>query len=77
MERAPNRPHSKYQPVYPILRINIPFDERHPTDTATVVEVLTSQESAKAEVARLNRVNAEKSCTYFYCTCRLVELTVD
>ena len=73
MERAPDRPHSKYPHVYPIVRINTPVDESHPTNTITVVKVLTSQAAADAEVSRLNQVNAGKRCMYFWCTSRLIE----
>jgi len=74
MLRAPDQPHSKYPHVYPIVRINTPFDQAYPTNTATVVKVLTSQAAAEAEVTRLNQINADKSCTYFYCTSKLIEL---
>jgi hypothetical protein len=43
----------------------------YPTNTFTVVKVLMSQAEAEAEVARLNQVNAGKSCVYLYCTSRL------
>ena len=32
-----------------------------------------TQAEAEAEVSRLSRVNAAKSCVYLYCTSRLVE----
>lgn len=65
MQRAPDRPHSKYRHVYPIVRIDTPFDPVYPTNTVTVVRVLTSQTSAETEVSRLNQINADKSCAYF------------
>ena len=68
VERAPDRPHSKSKHVYPIVRIDMPFDHAHPTNTVTVVKVLTSQTAAEKEVSRLNEINADKSCVYFYCT---------
>lgn len=73
MNRAPERPHSRFRHVYPIARIDIPFDQAYPTNTFTVVKVLMSQAEAEAEVSRLNQVNAGKSCVYLYCTSRLVE----
>jgi hypothetical protein len=72
MQRAPDRPHSKHRHVYPILRIDKPFDEAYPTNTLSVVKVLTSQTAAETEVSRLNTINANKSCVYFYDTSRLV-----
>jgi len=73
MRRAPDLPHSKYQHVYPIVRIDTPLQQSAPEDKITVVKVLTSQGAAEAEVSRLNQINVEKSCTYFYCTSRLIE----
>jgi hypothetical protein len=35
--------------------------------------VLTSETAVETEVSRLNQINADKSCRYFYCTSRLVE----
>ena len=77
MERAPDRPHSKYPHVYPIVRIDTPIGESDPTNKITVVKVLTSQGGADAEVSRLNQINAGKSCKYFWCTSRLIEETED
>jgi hypothetical protein len=73
MERAPDTPHSKYPHVYPIVRIDTPIYQADPTSSITVVKVLTSQVAAEAEVSRLNQVNADKSCLYFYSTSKLIE----
>ena len=73
MERAPDRPHSKYPHVYPIVRIDTPIGQSDPKNKITVVKVLTSQGAAEAEVSRLNRINSGKSCTYFWCPSRLIE----
>jgi hypothetical protein len=59
--------------VYPIVRIDTPFNEAYPTNTLAVVKVLTSQADAEVEVSRLNQLNADKSCVYLYCTSRLIE----
>lgn len=40
--------------------------------TITVKEVLLSQERAEAEVERLNKINSEKGCRYFWQYTRLV-----
>jgi hypothetical protein len=71
--RARDQPHAKYQHVYPIVRIDLPIDDRNLTNRVTVVKVLTSQQGAEIEASRLNQINADKSCTYFYCTSRLIE----
>jgi len=55
----------RFRPGYAVVRIDeydipgIPKDQ-----LITVKEVWLSQEQADAEVARLNAVNAEKSCRY-------------
>jgi hypothetical protein len=73
MKRAPDSPHSKHPHVYPIVRIDTPLDPNNPESKIMVVKVLTSQVAVEAEVSRLNQTNADKGCTYFYCTSRLVE----
>jgi len=55
------------------VRIDAPINQSEPMNKITVVKVLTSQEAAEAEVSRLNQVNADKSCTYYWCTSRLIE----
>ena len=58
--------------VYPIVRVDPPIDPTYPTNTITVVKVLTSQEAAELEVSRLNKLKAGKRSSYFYCTSRLI-----
>jgi hypothetical protein len=77
VKRAPDRPHSEFKHVYPIVRIDTPFNEADPTNTVMVVKVLTSQADAEKEVSRLNQINADKSCVYFYCTSKLIEQNAD
>jgi hypothetical protein len=55
----------------------MPLDQTNPTNKITVVKVFTSQAAAETEVARLNQINADKSCLYFYTTRRLIQQTVD
>jgi hypothetical protein len=38
-----------FRHVYPIARIDIPFNQDYPTNTFTVVKVLMSQAEAEAE----------------------------
>jgi hypothetical protein len=73
IQRAPDRPHAKCEHVYPIVRIDLPLDERTLTHKVTVVKVLTSQGAADTEASRLNQLNGDKHCVYFYCTSRLIE----
>ena len=72
MQGAPDSPHSKHPHVYPIVRVDTPLDPKDLQSKITVVKVMTSQAAVEAEVSRLNQINADKSCTYFYCTSRLV-----
>ena len=69
--RAPDQRHSKFEHVYPIVRVDTPFDQTYPTNTVAVVKVVTSQADAEVEVAR-HELNANKRCVYFYCTSRLI-----
>jgi hypothetical protein len=41
------------------------------------VKVLTSQQAAEDEVLRLNHINADNSCKYFWCTSRLIEQSAE
>ena len=77
VSRAPDQPHSRFRHVYPILRIDVPFDQSHPSNTVSVVKVLMSQADAEGEVSRLNQLNGDKGCVYLYCTSRLVEESAD
>jgi len=56
-----------------LVRIDTPLDLNDPQSKITVVKDMTSQGAVEAEVSRLNQVNTDMSCTYFYCTSRLVE----
>jgi hypothetical protein len=71
--RVPDQQHSKFEHVYSIARVDTPFNQENPTNTVAVVKVLSSQADAEVEIARLNELNADKSCVYFYCTSRLVK----
>ena len=73
MNRAPDRPHAKFKHVYPIARIEIPFNQNNPSYTFFVLKVLMSLVEAEAEVSRLKQLNAGKGCVYLYCTSRLIE----
>jgi hypothetical protein len=47
-----------------MVRLDLPFDEAYPTNTVAVAKVLATQEEAEAEVARLNKLRADKGCTH-------------
>lgn len=61
------RPPSQH--VYAVIRFDR-FSELSEL-SFTVKEVVTTQEIAEAEVKRLNELNADKDCTYFWQTTRL------
>jgi hypothetical protein len=51
------------QQVFAVVRFDPEMGE--PENQVTVKEIVVSQEIADAEVARLNRLNADKGCVYF------------
>jgi len=67
-----NIPNLRYRHAYAIVRIDLPVSET-PENSFTVVKVFFSEPDAEKEVARLNDVNADKSCVYKLQVTRLVE----
>lgn len=41
------------------------------------MKVLTSQQAAEDDVLRLNHINADNGCKYFWCTSRLIEQSAE
>ena len=66
------KPHSKFQHVYAVLRIDLPVSCDAPENSVSVVKVLSSKMPAEQEVDRLNKVNSEKHCRYVLQVTRLV-----
>jgi hypothetical protein len=69
--------HSKHRHVFVVIRV----DEYERLEVAleqriVVTKVFQTWEAAEVEVARLRKINAGKSCTYFWTVGRLVEETV-
>ena len=58
-----------YKQVYAIIRYEGNFKELQ--ISITVTKLVWSQERAKSEVERLNKLNADKGCTYFWQVTRL------
>jgi hypothetical protein len=58
--------------VFAIVRLDATPQPGEPLDPArvTVKEILPTLEEAEAEVARLNRLNADKGSVYFWQTTR-------
>jgi hypothetical protein len=60
--------------LYAIVRVDESYDQSTPIENKiTVKEVVRSLEEAKAEVARLNKLNESKGAKYFWQTTRLIE----
>ena len=69
-QRTPDKPHSKFAHVYAIVRFDLNSSR---ANAATVVKVMSSQDLAEQEAARLNKVNSDKDCAYEVQTARFVE----
>ena len=64
--------------VYAILRIEKPRHAHSPLlERVTVTRVVPDLATAKAEVARLNAVNASKACEYVWQATRLADSLPD
>jgi len=57
--------------VYAVIRVDGPVEGPHHKINITVKEIVRSIEIASSEVARLNVLNADKGCWYFWTTTRL------
>ena len=68
-----NKQNLRYRHAYAIVRIDAPVSETSPENNISVVKVFVSERDAEKEVARLNEVNADKSCVYTLQTTRLIE----
>lgn len=61
-----------YKHVYAVIRIDrFQGNEVSLKDKVTVKEVIRTKEKAISEVERLNKVNADKGCEYFWQITRL------
>lgn len=68
-----NKPNLRYRHAFAVVRIDSPVSETSPENNFYVVKVFISETDAEKEVARLNEVNADKSCVYVLQTTRLIE----
>jgi hypothetical protein len=67
-------------PVFAVIRLDHSFADLSQSAGATpqaavivtVKEIVTTREAAEAEVERLNKLNAEKGCRYFWQQTRFV-----
>ncbi len=59
--------------LFAVVRVDESVDpSREPGNKITIKEVVATQAEAEAEVARLNRLNADKGCVYFWQATRMV-----
>jgi hypothetical protein len=66
------KPHSKFQHVYAVVRIDSPLNQSNPENGVAVVKVLASKVKAEKEVSRLHELNKGKGCVYVLYTTRMV-----
>ncbi len=65
-------PNLKYDHVFAIVRVDSFYKiEVSPETAITVQKVVWDQETAEAEAARLNDLNKDKGCMYFWTITRL------
>lgn len=65
-------PHQHDQHVFAIIRFDTFQAAESPTeDTITVTKIVWDQAVAEREVARMNRINGNKECLYFWQITRL------
>lgn len=56
-----------YRPGFAIVRVDLFFDhDVAPRDRITVKKVIASREEAEREVTRLNALQRDKGCVYFW-----------
>lgn len=67
-----DKPHSKFQHVYAVVRFDFPVDQDRPENSVMVVKVFRSEDAADQEMFRLNKLNAAKGSRYEVRTSRLV-----
>jgi len=69
---AEDKPHLKYDHVFAIIRVDDFHDlEVSPETKITITKIVLTRETAEAEVARLNKLNSNKGCIYFYTITRI------
>jgi hypothetical protein len=65
-------PHQRHEHVYAIIRVDqFQGSETLPQDMITVTRIVHDQACAEQEVERLNHLNADLGCTYFWQITRL------
>ena len=52
-----NKPHSKFQHGYAVVRVDFPINRAAPENSVSVLKVFRSEEEARTEVSRLQNGN--------------------
>jgi hypothetical protein len=72
------KPNKKFQHIYAVVRYETDADENTPIDLrVTVKKVVVDPHHAEEEVKRLNNLNKEKNCYYFYQVTRFEDTPVE
>ncbi len=67
-----NQPNAKYDHVFAIIRVDRFQTADSPVEeTITVKKIVRDQAAAEREVERLNKLNADVGCVYFWQMTRL------
>ena len=66
------QPHSKFQHVYAVVRVDLPVSPESPENSIAVVKVFSAKIQADEERMRLGQANEDKGCRYHVQITRLV-----
>lgn len=69
------KPNAVHDHVFAIVRVDTYSTAVPPHTAITVTKIVWTQVDAEAEVSRLNQLNADKKCIYFWQITRLVRRT--
>jgi hypothetical protein len=67
-----NKPHSKFQHGYAVVRIDLPLHGDMPENSISVLKVFMSEGQADKEMSLLQNVNKGKGCKYFVRTTHMI-----
>ncbi|MEY4394997.1 MAG: hypothetical protein ACO3GX_16885 [Gemmataceae bacterium] len=70
---VPESPNAKYDHIYAIIRLerDVITGELLDRNLVTIKKLVRSRENAEQEVDRLNKLNSDKGCDYYFQITRL------
>lgn len=71
MEKEPLKENTSMRHVYAIIRSDDFLTDSEISNRVTIIRIVWTRERAEKEVTRLNQVNADKECHYFWQLTRL------